>query len=142
MRVIGAEHRAAHARLRRELGCDRAGGAGFVPAMAAVGDAAERTLRELVASQVTLEGFEERARHVLAVGEAEARREGSLRWFGASLWSERSFARAVGMAVGEDRRPAARASPSRLGPTAQALELVREYEAEEAAERERRAGMA
>jgi hypothetical protein len=110
LQEIHAAHRAAHERLRRELGVDDPQRPGYVPAMAVIGDPAERALRDLVAEQVTLDGFADRARHVLAVGEAEARRERSLRWFGASLWSRRSFGRAVSMAVGEDRYPARAAS--------------------------------
>lgn len=136
MRLIGAAHVVAHSRLRRDLGVDTPGAAGYVPAMQPLGDPAERALRDLVAAQATTEGLEERLRHVLAVGEAEARREGSLRWFGPTLWSERSYARAISMAVGEDRRPARPAE--REGPTAQALRRVRELEALEA-EEERRA---
>ncbi len=109
---IHAAHRAAYERLRRELGFDDPHRPGYVPTMAVIGDPAERALRDLVAEQVTLEGFAERARHVLAVGEAEARRERSLRWYGAGLWSTRSYGRAVSMAVGEDRHPAR--SPSNM----------------------------
>jgi Putative DNA-binding domain len=107
---IHAAHRTAHERLRRELGFDDPGRPGYVPAMAVMGDPAERALRDLLAEQVTLDGFAERARHVLAVAEAEARRERSLRWFGASLWSVRSYGRAVSMAVGEDPHPVRPAS--------------------------------
>lgn len=138
LRVIGAAHVAAHTRMRQELGFDDPARKGYVPAMRpfGMGNPAESTLRELLAGQVTFEGFEEQALHVLAVAAFEARREGSLRWFGAGLWSVGSFGRAVTMAVGEDRRPA-RASPQ-PGPSAQAWARVRELEALEA-EQERAA---
>lgn len=109
---IHAAHRTTHERLRREFGFDAPGRPGYVPAMAVMGDPAERALRDLLAEQVTLDGFADRARHVLAVAEAEARREKSLRWFGASLWSRRSYGRAVSMAVGEDPHPVRAASTS------------------------------
>jgi hypothetical protein len=132
LRVIGKAHHEAHTRLRRDLGFDAPGRAGYVPAMQPLGDPAERALRDLVAAQASVDGLEERLRHVLAVGESEARRDGSLRWFGPTLWSERSYARAISMAVGEDRRPAR--SAAQEGPTAQALRRVRELEALEAEE--------
>jgi hypothetical protein len=132
VRVIGAAHRTAHAELRRDLGFDQPGAAGYVPAMQPIGDPAERALRELIAAQASVDGLDERLRHVLAVGEAEARRERSLRWFGPTLWSERSYARAISMAVGEDRRPAPAAPAESL--TAKALRRVAEIQAEEAEE--------
>jgi hypothetical protein len=131
VRVIGNAHVEAHARLRRDLLLDAPGRPGYVPAMQPLGDPAERALRDLVAAQASVDGLEERLRHVLAVVEAEARRDGSLRWFGPTLWSKGSYDRAISMAVGEDRRPA-RASPP--GPTEQALAMVRELEAKEAEE--------
>jgi hypothetical protein len=137
LRAVFVAHQQEHARIRAAHGLDR--GHGYVPAMRpfGTGDPAERTLQALIASQVTVEGLEERLRHVLAVGahEAEHSNPPSLRWFGAAIWSERSYARALALSVGEDRRPA-RASPP--GPTEQALARVRELEAQEA-EEERRA---
>jgi hypothetical protein len=134
---VFAVHQQEHARIRAAHGLDR--GHGYVPAMRpfGTGDPAERTLQALIAAQVTVDGLEERLRHVLAVGayEAEHSNPPSLRWFGAALWSERSYARALALSVGEERRPA-RASPP--GPTEQALAMVRELEAKEA-EEERRA---
>lgn len=135
MRLLGAAHVAAHTRLRRDIGADKPGVAGYVPAMQQLGDPAERALRDLVAAQASVDGLEERLRHLLAVGEAEARRDGSLRWFGPTLWSQRSYDRAISMAVGEDRRPARAAAQE--GPTAQALRRVRELEALEAEEERR-----
>jgi DNA-binding transcriptional regulator YhcF (GntR family) len=133
VRVIGNAHVVAHARLRRDLGLDSPGKPGYVPAMQPIGDPAERALRDLVTAQASVDGLEERLRHVLAVGahEAEHGNPPSLRWFGAALWSERGYARALALSVGEERRPA-RASPP--GPTEQALAMVRELEAKEAEE--------
>lgn len=103
-----------------------------------MGDPAEGTLRDLLAAQVTLEGFEERLMHVIAVAESEARRERSLRWFGPTLWSRASFDRAISMAVGEDRRPPARAAPQvRESLTAKSLRRVAELEAIEREEEQR-----
>jgi hypothetical protein len=135
VRALFVAHQEAHARIRAEHGLDR--GHGYVPAMRpfGTGDPAERTLQALIAAQVTVDGLEERLRHVLAVVESEARRDGSLRWFGPTLWSKGSYDRAISMGVGEERR-SARASPP--GPTEQALARVRELEAQEA-EEERRA---
>jgi hypothetical protein len=98
------------------------------------GDPAERALQALIASQVTVDGLEERLRHVIAVVSYEAEHcdPPSLRWFGAALWSERSYARALALSVGEERRPAR--SAAQEGPTAQALRRVRELEALEAEE--------
>ena len=90
-------------RTRQVIGANEVGTASYVPAMAVVGDPAERTLRELIASQVTLEGFEERARHVLAVRDREARDNGTLQFLGASVWGSQ-FGVASSMAVGEERK--------------------------------------
>ena len=102
------EHVAVFNRVRAQLGAK-------VPAMAAIGDPAERALHELVRAQPTLEGFVERARHVLAVREDEAvRRERSVKFLGASVWNPDSFAIALQTQVGEDRKPtraAGRAPP-------------------------------
>lgn len=91
-----------------------------VPAMAVVGDPAERALRELLDQQVSLEGFEEIGRHVLAVREAEAMRPGgSVKYLGASVWSPASFAAAKTMEVGE-----LRGADKPRGPAALALAQV------------------
>lgn len=77
-----------------------------VPPMGVVGDPAERALLALLNSQVTLDGFEERARHVLAVREDEAIAQSTVKFLGASLWGS-TFGVACSMAVGERRGPGA-----------------------------------
>ncbi len=80
-----------------------------VPAMrgAGWGTDSERQLRELLVALPSLEGFEARARHVIAVREAEARtvdpRRGlpSLKFFGPNLWRADNFDRACTMEIGE-----------------------------------------
>ena len=96
MRMLGPLHVEVFNRVRAELESQ-------VPAMQH-GGPQERALRELLIQQATLEGFEERARHVLSVREAEARKIGSVKFLGASVWSELPFGRAVTMLVGEDRK--------------------------------------
>lgn len=102
VRVLGRLHVEIFNRVRDEIGAK-------VPAMQPVGEPAERALAELLRDQVTLAGFEEKARHVLAVREAEARRTRSTKYLGASVWAHASFGVALQMEVGEDRRRGDRA---------------------------------
>lgn len=75
---------------------------------------AERAVREHLLQQPTLEGYEDRARHVLAVREAEARRPpGSLRYFGVGVWREPAWSMATTMEIGA---PAASARVGRVEP--------------------------
>lgn len=97
LRELTAAHVGVFNRVRSDLGLQ-------VPAMQLVGDPAARALAELLRAQVTLQGFGDRAYHVLAVREAEARRDRSVRWLGAALWNPVSFGNAASMQVGEDRR--------------------------------------
>lgn len=62
---------------------------------------AERAIREHVELQASLEGYEDRARHVLAVREAEARRARppSLRYFGIGVWREPAWGMATTMEI-------------------------------------------
>lgn len=99
VRELGRIHREAYERARSDLGLG-----GKVPGMAAVGDSAERALQDLIREQISLDGFAERARHVIAVRDHEARRLNTLKFFGASMWSAKNFGIAVSMQVGEDRR--------------------------------------
>ncbi len=97
LRVLAALHVEVFNRVRDELGAQ-------VPHMQPVGDPAERSLTALVQAQVTLEGFEGVARHVLAVREAEARRKRTVKFLGQTVWHPDSFGIAKAMEVGEDRR--------------------------------------
>lgn len=75
---------------------------------------AERAVREHLLQQPTLEGYEDRARHVLAVREAEARRPpGSLRYFGVGVWREPAWGMATTMEI---EAPAASARVGRIEP--------------------------
>lgn len=56
--------------------------------MHVIGDPSERALHERLSAAVTLEGFEEDARHVLAIRQAEARKKRTLRFLGVSVWGE------------------------------------------------------
>lgn len=89
-----------------------------VPAMQLIGDPAERALRELIKAQVTLEGFEEKALHVLAVREHEAIKKSTVKFLGASLWEAKSFGIAASMEIGEERggdhKPSAFATASKV----------------------------
>lgn len=99
-RVLADEHARRFNALRTELGAK-------VPMMQLVGDPAERELSELINAQVSLEGFEDAARHAMDVREDEARNKiGSLKFFGASMWRPHNFATTKSMQVGEDRRAA------------------------------------
>lgn len=110
--VPGDPRAAEHSRLLRELtrhhveifNRARTDLGAKVPAMQPIGDPSERALRALLAEQVSLDGFEARARHVLEIRDAEARRINSVKFLGASLWDPKSFGIAVSMALGEDRR--------------------------------------
>lgn len=104
VRALSAEHARRFNALRSELGAK-------VPAMQLIGDPAERSLRELVKQQVSLEGFAGKARHVLDVREAEARKTGSLKFFGASVWGP-GYATALALEVGEEFRSARSSGPS------------------------------
>lgn len=100
-------HVEAYNRLRSELQKQ-------VPPMG-FGDPAERMLRQLLLDMPVLDNAEEECRHVLAIGEAEARQSRELRFFGASLWHPDSFrvARNKDLRdVGRDRKPAKRSRSS------------------------------
>ena len=93
---------------------------------------AERALLELLDRQASLDGFEELARHALAVRAAEARDKRTLRFLGKTLWGD-AFGTALSRAVGESDA----AAPSGVLRGNDAMDLVKrkiaEAEAEEAA---------
>jgi hypothetical protein len=70
--------------------------------MAAVGDAAERALLELVKSWPLLDGALERIDHVLNVRIAECESKRTLAYLGVSLWKAHNFDRALSLMVGEE----------------------------------------
>jgi hypothetical protein len=92
--VLTDLHCSLYNALRSELGAK-------VPAFQPLGDPAERALLALLNEQVSLDGFEESARHVLAVREAEARDRRSMQYFGFLVWSPNSFGIARSMEIGE-----------------------------------------
>ena len=101
-RALSALHAEIFNRVRIDIGADRKDKATYVPAMRPLGDAAERALLELLAQQVSFDGFEEHARHVLAVREEEATRTRSMKYLGTAVWRD-GFGFATSMAVGERR---------------------------------------
>jgi hypothetical protein len=102
-----------------------------------LGDAAERDLRQLIRDQVSLEGFEERARHVIAVREKEADDKRTLQYFGARMWAPSNFATTLTMQIGEDRRKPPDPRHGRAEPaSAAAFQEPSDLKARQAARRE------
>lgn len=107
VRAIAPLHAERFNALRTKLGL-------AVPAMQPIGDPAERALSKLLEGIPDLDGVEDKCRHAIAIREAEAERDISLRWFGAVMWTEEQFARAVSMTLDDVHRK--RAGPPSARP--------------------------
>jgi hypothetical protein len=105
LRAIAPMHAEVYNRVRREIGSN-------AKALQPLGDVHETALRKLLESLPSLDGVEERCRHVLDVRAAEARRSGSVEYLGASVWSANAYARALSVDDAAQAR-AAGARPER-----------------------------